>query len=196
MNDAVIVDVVRTASGKGKPGGALSGWHPVDLLATVLKALVERNGLDAPLVDDVIGGCVSQSGEQALNITRTAVLAAGFPEEVPATTLDRQCGSSQQAAHFAAGKTFGQEVAKREIVSEALAHLGDELLLGALDLEVRPDERADEFHQAEAVLGGELLHVRLIADPGARLEAAQAALAIWTRTRLSSAGTPRRRGKP
>jgi acetyl-CoA acyltransferase len=102
MNDAVIVDVVRTASGKGKPGGALSGWHPVDLLATVLKALVERNGLDAPLVDDVIGGCVSQSGEQALNITRTAVLAAGFPEEVPATTLDRQCGSSQQAAHFAA----------------------------------------------------------------------------------------------
>jgi acetyl-CoA acyltransferase len=102
MNDAVIVDVVRTASGKGKPGGALSGWHPVDLLATVLKALVERNGLDASLVDDVIGGCVSQSDEQALNITRTAVLAAGFPEEVPATTLDRQCGSSQQAAHFAA----------------------------------------------------------------------------------------------
>jgi acetyl-CoA acetyltransferase len=87
MNDAVIVDVVRTASGKGKPGGALSGWHPVDLLATVLKALVERNGLDSSLVDDVIGGCVSQSDEQALNITRTAVLAAGFPEEVPATTL-------------------------------------------------------------------------------------------------------------
>ncbi|MEV5843570.1 thiolase family protein [Streptomyces sp. NPDC051985] len=101
-NDAVIVDVVRTASGKGKPGGALSGHHPVDLLATVLGALVERNGLDPALVDDVIGGCVSQSGEQALNITRTALLAAGFPESVPATTVDRQCGSSQQAGHFAA----------------------------------------------------------------------------------------------
>lgn len=102
INDAVIVDVVRTASGKGKPGGALSGHHPVDLLATVLAALVERNGLDPALVDDVIGGCVSQSGEQALNITRTALLAAGFPESVPATTVDRQCGSSQQAGHFAA----------------------------------------------------------------------------------------------
>ncbi|MFC4469812.1 thiolase family protein [Streptomyces xiangluensis] len=102
MNDAVIVDVVRTASGRGKPGGALSGHHPADLLAAVLAAVVERNGLDPALVDDVIGGCVSQSGEQALNITRTALLAAGFPESVPATTIDRQCGSSQQAGHFAA----------------------------------------------------------------------------------------------
>lgn len=102
VNDAVIVDVVRTASGKGKPGGALSGHHPADLLATVLAALVERNDLDPTLVDDVIGGCVTQSGEQALNVTRTALLAAGFPESVPATTVDRQCGSSQQAAHFAA----------------------------------------------------------------------------------------------
>ncbi|MCM2389448.1 thiolase family protein [Streptomyces albipurpureus] len=102
MNDAVIVDVVRTASGKGKPGGALSLVHPVDLLATVLQALVERNGLDAALVEDVIGGCVSQTDEQALNITRTALLAAGFPESVPAITIDRQCGSSQQAASFAA----------------------------------------------------------------------------------------------
>ncbi|WP_406416349.1 thiolase family protein [Streptomyces sp. NBC_00873] len=102
MNDAVIVDVVRTASGKGKPGGALSSVHPVDLLATVLQALVERNGLDLALVDDVIGGCVSQTDEQALNITRTALLAAGFPESVPATTIDRQCGSGQQAASFAA----------------------------------------------------------------------------------------------
>jgi acetyl-CoA acyltransferase len=102
MNDAVIVDVVRTASGRGKPGGALSGVHPVDLLATVIQALIERNGLDPALVDDVIGGCVSQAGEQAFNITRTALLAAGLPESVPATTIDRQCGSSQQAAHFAA----------------------------------------------------------------------------------------------
>ncbi|MEE4596062.1 thiolase family protein [Streptomyces sp. DSM 41524] len=102
MNDAVIVDVVRTACGKGKPGGALSRVHPVDLLATVLQAIVERNGLDPAMVDDVIGGCVTQSGEQATNITRTALLAAGLPESVPGTTIDRQCGSSQQAAHFAA----------------------------------------------------------------------------------------------
>ncbi|MBB4660638.1 acetyl-CoA C-acyltransferase [Conexibacter arvalis] len=102
MNAAVIVDVVRTPSGKGKPGGALSETHPATLLATVLAALVERTGVDPALVDDVIAGCVSQSGEQALNVGRTALLAAGFPESVPATTIDRQCGSSQQAVHFAA----------------------------------------------------------------------------------------------
>jgi acetyl-CoA acyltransferase len=102
MATAVIVDAVRTASAKGKAGGALSGVHPVDLLATVLAQLVERNGLDPAQVDDVIGGCVTQSGEQSLNITRNAVFAAGFPESVPATTVDRQCGSSQQAAAFAA----------------------------------------------------------------------------------------------
>ncbi|MGW1667033.1 thiolase family protein, partial [Streptomyces microflavus] len=102
MTTAVIVDAVRTASGKGKPGGALSGTHPVDLLAHTLRALVERNGLDPALVEDVIAGCVSQAGDQSLNIARNAVLAAGFPDGVPATTVDRQCGSSQQAAHFAA----------------------------------------------------------------------------------------------
>jgi acetyl-CoA acyltransferase len=103
MNDPVIVDVVRTASGKGKPGGALSGVHPTDLLATVLMSLIERNGLDdSAVVDDVIGGCVSQAGQQTANITRNAVLAAGMPESVPAVTIDRQCGSSQQAVHFAA----------------------------------------------------------------------------------------------
>ncbi|AOS63020.1 thiolase family protein [Actinoalloteichus hymeniacidonis] len=102
MTSAVIVDTVRTASGRGKPGGALSGTHPVDLLAVVLRALQERNDLDPALVDDVIGGCVSQVGEQSFNVTRKAVLAAGFPEHVPGTTIDRQCGSSQQAAHFAA----------------------------------------------------------------------------------------------
>ncbi|GAB2668100.1 thiolase family protein [Nocardia goodfellowii] len=102
MTSAVIVDVVRTPSGKGKPGGGLSDVHPATLLAGVLAALIERNDLDPALVDDVIGGCVTQSGEQAFNISRTAVLAAGFPESVPATTVDRQCGSSQQAAHFAA----------------------------------------------------------------------------------------------
>ncbi|MFC9898082.1 thiolase family protein [Nocardia sp. NPDC127579] len=102
MSSAVIVDVVRTPTGKGKPGGGLSDVHPATLLSDVLRSLVERNDLDPALVDDVIGGCVTQSGEQAFNISRTAVLAAGFPESVPATTVDRQCGSSQQAAHFAA----------------------------------------------------------------------------------------------
>ncbi|WP_416564653.1 thiolase family protein [Nocardia testacea] len=102
MQSAVIVDVVRTPSGKGKAGGGLSGVHPATLLAGVLTELLQRNDLDPALVDDVIGGCVTQSGEQAFNISRTAVLAAGFPESVPATTVDRQCGSSQQAAHFAA----------------------------------------------------------------------------------------------
>ncbi|MFG1695404.1 thiolase family protein [Nonomuraea sp. NPDC049309] len=102
MRDAVIVQAVRTPIGKGKPGGALSGVHPVDLLAHALKALVERSGIDPSEVDDVIGGCVDQVAEQAMNTTRYAWLAAGFPDSVPAVTVDRQCGSSQQAVHFAA----------------------------------------------------------------------------------------------
>ena len=102
MRSAVIVDAVRTASGKGKPGGALSGTHPVELLATVLAALAERTGIDPARIDDVITGCVAQVGEQSLNIGRQGILAAGWPVSVPATTIDRQCGSSQQAAHFAA----------------------------------------------------------------------------------------------
>ena len=102
MPQAVIVDVVRTPSGRGKPGGALSGVHPVDLAAGVLSGLLERNGLESRQIDDVLMGCVSQIGDQAMNIGRQAVLAAGFDETVPAVTIDRQCGSSQQAAHFAA----------------------------------------------------------------------------------------------
>ncbi|MGY1810057.1 acetyl-CoA C-acyltransferase [Blastococcus sp. SYSU D00669] len=102
MPEAFLVDLVRTPSGRGKPGGALSGVHPVDLLAGVLTGLVERAGLDPAVIDDVITGCVGQVGEQAVNVGRNAVLAAGFPISVPATTIDRQCGSSQQAAHFAA----------------------------------------------------------------------------------------------
>ncbi|MEV0536651.1 thiolase family protein [Kitasatospora sp. NPDC050463] len=102
MRDAVIVEAVRTPIGKGKPGGALSGVHPVELLAHTLRTLVGRSGIDPALVDDVIGGCVDQVGEQAMNTTRYAWLAAGLPESVPATTVDRQCGSSQQAVHFAA----------------------------------------------------------------------------------------------
>lgn len=109
MHEAVIVDVIRTPSGRGKPGGQLSGTHPVDLLAGVLETLVQRNDLDPGLVDDVIGGCVSQIGEQGYNVTRNALLAAGFPDTVPGTTVDRQCGSSQQAAMFAAqGVMTGQ----------------------------------------------------------------------------------------
>src|ERR1700681_1540352 len=100
MTTAVIVDAVRTPG--GRRNGKLRGWHAVDLAAEPLKALVERNDLDPALVDDVIMGCVMQVGEQALNIGRNAVLAAGYPESVPATTIDRQCGSSQQALHFAA----------------------------------------------------------------------------------------------
>jgi acetyl-CoA acyltransferase len=102
MPQAVIVDVVRTPSGRGKPGGALSAVHPVDLAAGVLTALLERSGLESRQIDDVLMGCVSQVGDQSLNIARQAVLAAGFDETVPAVTIDRQCGSSQQAAHFAA----------------------------------------------------------------------------------------------
>jgi len=102
MRDAVIVDAVRTPIGKGKPGGALHGTHPVELLAHTLRALVDRTGVDPATIDDVIGGAVDQVGEQAANTTRWAALSAGLPESVPATTVDRQCGSSQQAAHFAA----------------------------------------------------------------------------------------------
>ena len=98
--EAVIVEAVRTPL--GKKNGALKDWHPVDLLAEVLRETVDRSGIDAALVDDVVCGCVSQVGEQSLNVGRNGWLAAGLPEEVPATTIDRQCGSSQQAAHFAA----------------------------------------------------------------------------------------------
>jgi acetyl-CoA acyltransferase len=100
MTHAVIVDAIRTPG--GKRNGKLKDWHPVDLAAYVLKALQERNDLDPTIVDDVVMGCVMQVGQQSLNIGRNAVLAAGWPESVPATTVDRQCGSGQQALHFAA----------------------------------------------------------------------------------------------
>ena len=100
MTEAVIVDAVRTPG--GRRGGQLKDWHPVDLLGEVLTAIVERNDVDPELVDDVIAGCVTQTGEQSANVGRNALLAAGFPESVPGTSIDRQCGSGQQAAHFAA----------------------------------------------------------------------------------------------
>jgi acetyl-CoA acetyltransferase family protein len=99
--DAVIVDAVRTATGKGKPTGALAGVHPVDLLSQVFTALIDRNSVDPATMDDLIIGCVSQVGEQSATPGRMAWLGAGYPSHVPATTIDRKCGSSQQAVHFA-----------------------------------------------------------------------------------------------
>src|SRR3954462_12453302 len=108
MRDAVIVDAVRTPV--GKRNGAYADVHPVDLSAHVLNALVERTGIDPAVVDDVVWGVVAQVGAQALNVGRNAVLAAGWPESVPGTTLDRQCGSSQQAVHFAAAAVLSGQV--------------------------------------------------------------------------------------
>ena len=101
-NQAFIIDCVRTPMGRGKPGGSLSNLHATDVLAPVLRALVERNDLDPGAVDDIIAGCVSQAGEQSAGVGRFAWLGAGYPDHVPSTTIDRKCGSSQQAVHFAA----------------------------------------------------------------------------------------------
>jgi len=104
IREAVIVDVVRTAF--GKRNGALATWHPADLLGFTLRHILERNGIDPGRIDDVVGGCVTQSGEQGTNVTRNAWIAAGLPWSVPATTVDRQCGSSQQAVHFVAASVM------------------------------------------------------------------------------------------
>ena len=101
-NQAFIIDAVRTPMGRGKPGGALSSLHATDVLAPVLRALIERNQLDPGTVDDIIAGCVSQAGEQSAGVGRFAWLGLGYPDHVPSTTIDRKCGSSQQAVHFAA----------------------------------------------------------------------------------------------
>ena len=104
VREAVIVDVVRTAFGKRK--GALAGWHPTDLLGFTLRNLVDRNKLDPDLLDDIVCGCVTQSGEQGCNVARNAVVAGGLPWTLPATSVDRQCGSSQQALHFVAASVM------------------------------------------------------------------------------------------
>ena len=101
MPNAVIIDAVRSPMGRGKAGGALADLHPVDLLAQILSGLAERTGLDTALVEDVIVGVVSQVGEQSGTVGRQAALAAGFPEHVPGVTVERKCGSSQQAVDFA-----------------------------------------------------------------------------------------------
>src|SRR3954469_17873340 len=98
MAEAYIVEALRTAG--GKRGGALKDWHPADLGAAVLNALVEKRGIDPAAVEDVIVGCVSQIGEQAFHIGRNMVMASRLPDSVPAVTIDRQCGSSQQSLHF------------------------------------------------------------------------------------------------
>ncbi len=100
IREAVIVDTLRTPIGRRK--GHLSGWHPTDLLGFALTELLHRNQVDPERIDDVVGGCVTQSGEQSTNVTRNAWVAAGLPQSVAATTVDRQCGSSQQAIHFVA----------------------------------------------------------------------------------------------
>ena len=100
MAEAYIVAAARTAG--GRKGGRLAGWHPADLAAQVLDALVDRSGADPAQIEDVIMGCVMQAGEQSTNVARNAVLASKLPESVPGTSIDRQCGSSQQALHFAA----------------------------------------------------------------------------------------------
>ena len=100
MTPAVIVDAVRTPIARGKPGGSYSQVHPVDLHSATLRAIIDRNGLDPSVVDDVISGAVGQIGERSGNTARWAVLAAGLPESVPGVTVDRQCGSGQQAVHF------------------------------------------------------------------------------------------------
>lgn len=111
MNDAVIVEAVRTPVGIGKPGkGELSGIHPVDLSTHAIDALVRRSGVDPDAIDDVIWGCVSQVGEQSANVARNAALAAGLPESVTGVSIDRQCGSSQQAVHFAAAAVMSGQM--------------------------------------------------------------------------------------
>src|SRR5437879_1599787 len=102
--EPVIIDVVRTAFGRRK--GALSGWHPTDLLGFALTSLIGRTGVDPERVDDVVGGCITQAGEQGCNVTRNAWVAAGLPWHVPATSVDRQCGSSHQAMHFIAASVM------------------------------------------------------------------------------------------
>ena len=100
MPEAYIVATARTAG--GRKGGRLAGWHPADLAASVLDALVQRAGANPDQIEDVFMGCVMQIGEQSNNIARNAILASSLPESVPGTSIDRQCGSSQQALHFAA----------------------------------------------------------------------------------------------
>ena len=159
MRDAVIVEAVRTPIGKGKATGALHELHPVDLFAHSLREVVRRSGIDPGLIDDVIGGVVTQVGEQSVNITRRAALAAGYPESVPATTVDRQCGSSQQAIHFAAQGVLagaydivvagGLESMSRVPMGSSVAGATD--INGVAYIERYPDELVPQGISAELI---------------------------------------------
>ncbi len=161
MYEAVIVDAIRTPG--GKRNGKLKDWHPAALAAHVLKALQERNNLDPALVDDVIMGCVMQVGEQSLNIGRNAVLAAGWPESVPATTIDRQCGSSQQSMHFAAQ---GVMAGAYDIVVAAGVEVMTRTPMGASVVKGMgfpfPKEQLDRY--ADTGLPGQGIGAEMIAD--------------------------------
>ncbi len=164
-HDAVIVDAVRTPV--GRRGGVLKDVHPVDLSAHILQALVARTGVDPALVDDVIWGCVSQVGEQTFNIGRSAVLAAGWPEEVPATTVDRQCGSSQQAVHFAAaGLVSGQYevVVAGGVESMSRVALGSSAVGGLPFGQTVLDRYASELAAAGVPVFNQGVGAELIAD--------------------------------
>jgi acetyl-CoA acyltransferase len=162
MTNAVIVDAVRTPG--GRRNGKLKDWHPADLAAHVLKALQERTGIDPAIVDDVIMGCVTQAGEQAFNIGRNAVLAAGWPESVPATSVDRQCGSSQQAAHFAAQ---GVIAGAYDVVIAAGVEVMTRAPMGmsALDFKMGvPFPQSMQDRYAETGLPGQGIGAEMIAD--------------------------------
>ncbi|TDI54733.1 MAG: thiolase family protein [Acidobacteria bacterium] len=158
MREAVIVDAVRTPLGRFN--GVLSDWHPADLAAETLKALAERNNLDPVLVDDVIMGCVSQVGEQTWNIGRNAVLGAGWPESVPGVTIDRQCGSSQQAVHFAAQ---GVMAGSYDVVVAAGVESMSRVPMGSSALTGKPfGEKMRERYQDELIPQG--LSAEIIAE--------------------------------
>jgi acetyl-CoA acyltransferase len=135
MRSAVIVDAVRSPIAKGKAGGALAGLHPVDLLAQVLRQVVDRNGIDPGCVDDVVTGCVSQVGEQSATPGRMAWLAAGLPDHVPATTIDRKCGSSQQAVTYAA---YGVMAGQQDVVIACGVESMSRVVMGSARMDADP----------------------------------------------------------
>ncbi len=162
MTSAVIVDAVRTPG--GKRNGRLHNWHATDLASETLRALAARNDLDPSLVDDVIMGCVSQIGEQGFNVARNAVLAAGWPESVPATTIDRQCGSSQQAIHFAAQ---GVIAGAYDVVVAAGIEVMSRVPMGSsvgTDVGVPFGPRVSERYQPQGGLRNQGLGAEMIAD--------------------------------
>jgi len=163
MQQAVIVDVIRTPL--GKRNGRLKEWHAVDLGSEVVKALVDRNKIDPALIDDVITGCVMQIGEQAFNVARNIVLAAGLPDTVPGTTVDRQCGSSQQASHFGAqGVMAGayDVVVAAGIESMTRVPMGSSVAEGKYGWPVGP--RVKDRYESEGGLVNQGISAELIAD--------------------------------